>query len=231
MIIIICCKFLCISVDTPSRTNWEDDEDVTPLKRSSWDLPTPAMSRRDDDSVRSYRSSRESDRRYQQLFIALVYNNIQSRLCKIMLQISILKTAEFQNLQLLCTFLFWNSVNKIVEKMSSHVQVYNMHTPYKISCLKIEKCAFYTPKDNNKEYKSYIYRNGSLLFPLNCLTYHLNDCIFWHIDIIRKDQMRHHYQHQHINIIPGPVTRERFSIHQEMMMKMVSVYVFLYLFY
>ena len=68
-----------ISVDTPSRTNWEDDEDVTPLKRSSWDLPTPAMSRRDDDSVRSYRSSRDSDRRYQQLFITLSNCKIQCK--------------------------------------------------------------------------------------------------------------------------------------------------------
>lgn len=51
--------------DTPSRSNWEDDEDVTPLKRSSWDVPTPSPSRRDDDSERSYRSSRDfkSDRR------------------------------------------------------------------------------------------------------------------------------------------------------------------------
>lgn len=51
--------------DTPSRSNWEDDEDITPLKRSTWDVPTPSPSRRDDDSERSYRSSRDwkSDRR------------------------------------------------------------------------------------------------------------------------------------------------------------------------
>ncbi|XP_074645690.1 pre-mRNA-splicing factor ATP-dependent RNA helicase PRP16-like [Tubulanus polymorphus] len=26
----------------PSKSNWDDDEDLTPLKRSSWDLPTPS---------------------------------------------------------------------------------------------------------------------------------------------------------------------------------------------
>lgn len=48
--------------DTPSRTAWEDEDDVTPLKRSSWDLPTPALSRREDDSERSNRSSRDEKR-------------------------------------------------------------------------------------------------------------------------------------------------------------------------
>ena len=45
--------------DSPSRTGWEDD-DATPLRRSAWDLPTPADSGRDrrDGSVRSDRSVR-----------------------------------------------------------------------------------------------------------------------------------------------------------------------------
>ncbi|KAK3086642.1 hypothetical protein FSP39_021298 [Pinctada imbricata] len=47
------------------RTSWEDD-DVTPLKRSAWDLPTPASTRDGDYSERgdrSHRSHRGSERR------------------------------------------------------------------------------------------------------------------------------------------------------------------------
>lgn len=62
-----------LSVDTPSKTSWEDD-DITPLKRSAWDLPTPSSSHRDQDqSVRSNVStwSRKAghlgDRRYHSL--------------------------------------------------------------------------------------------------------------------------------------------------------------------
>ncbi|XP_071092501.1 pre-mRNA-splicing factor ATP-dependent RNA helicase PRP16-like [Haliotis cracherodii] len=48
--------------DTPSRSNWDDD-DVTPLKRSAWDLPTPSQSELDrDSSERSFKSSRDWDR-------------------------------------------------------------------------------------------------------------------------------------------------------------------------
>uniref|UniRef100_A0A8W8KG70 Helicase ATP-binding domain-containing protein n=1 Tax=Magallana gigas TaxID=29159 RepID=A0A8W8KG70_MAGGI len=44
--------------DTPSRTAWEDeDDDATPLKRSSWDLPTPLSRDPDDRSERSFTSS------------------------------------------------------------------------------------------------------------------------------------------------------------------------------
>lgn len=44
--------------DTPSEYGWDDD-DVTPLKRSSWDLPTPRVSSGNDgeSSARSHRSS------------------------------------------------------------------------------------------------------------------------------------------------------------------------------
>lgn len=44
--------------DTPSRTAWEDeDDDATPLKRSSWDLPTPLSRDPDDRSEQSFTSS------------------------------------------------------------------------------------------------------------------------------------------------------------------------------
>lgn len=55
--------------DTPSRTAWEDeDDDATPLKRSSWDLPTPLSRDPDDRSERSFTSSHRGskDRRYNQ---------------------------------------------------------------------------------------------------------------------------------------------------------------------
>jgi hypothetical protein len=48
-------------LDTPSRTSWEDDDDGTPLKKSSWDLPTPSPhSDRDRNFERSHRSQRNS---------------------------------------------------------------------------------------------------------------------------------------------------------------------------
>ncbi|XP_062584815.1 pre-mRNA-splicing factor ATP-dependent RNA helicase PRP16-like [Saccostrea cucullata] len=52
--------------DTPSRTSWEEDEDdSTPLKRSSWDLPTPISRDSEDRSERSFSSSQRysKDRR------------------------------------------------------------------------------------------------------------------------------------------------------------------------
>lgn len=52
--------------DTPSRAGW-DEEDPTPLKKSSWDLSTPrshsGREDRSDRSGRSYDSRRSSDRR------------------------------------------------------------------------------------------------------------------------------------------------------------------------
>ena len=33
--------------DTPSRTAWDEEEGTTPGKFSSWDVPTPAMERRE----------------------------------------------------------------------------------------------------------------------------------------------------------------------------------------
>lgn len=54
--------------DTPSRSAWDDDDDITPPKKSSWDLPTPRTgSRKDDFSERSDRSDRShhSDRSYR----------------------------------------------------------------------------------------------------------------------------------------------------------------------
>jgi hypothetical protein len=52
--------------DTPSSSNWDDD-DVTPPMKSSWDLPTPLRTdERDDASEHSFsksqRSSRDRDR-------------------------------------------------------------------------------------------------------------------------------------------------------------------------
>ncbi|XP_035680247.1 pre-mRNA-splicing factor ATP-dependent RNA helicase PRP16-like isoform X2 [Branchiostoma floridae] len=53
--------------ETPSRSNWEDDEDLrsTPSRNSSWDLPTPSTGSRDGDrsvrSERSHRSTRDGD--------------------------------------------------------------------------------------------------------------------------------------------------------------------------
>ena len=48
--------------DTPSRSAWEEDDDITPPKRSSWDLPTPSVysgrSERGSESRRSDRSDR-----------------------------------------------------------------------------------------------------------------------------------------------------------------------------
>lgn len=64
--------------DTPSRSNWDDDDDISAPRRSSWDLPTPdvhgkdrgrskSKDRKSEESERSsgygtYRSSRESRR-------------------------------------------------------------------------------------------------------------------------------------------------------------------------
>lgn len=56
-------------LDTPSRSNWDDDEDVTPLKHSSWDLLTPSEQgdRAGDSLFRSDRSdrSKHSGKRYK----------------------------------------------------------------------------------------------------------------------------------------------------------------------
>lgn len=49
--------------DTPSKASWEDDDHTTPGKFSSWDLPTPGSSRREDDPEWSRRS--RSSRRYE----------------------------------------------------------------------------------------------------------------------------------------------------------------------
>lgn len=56
------------SADTPSISNWEDDDDVTPPKKSAWDLPTPRSSsgreydRSDRKSHRSFRDDRSMRR-------------------------------------------------------------------------------------------------------------------------------------------------------------------------
>ena len=47
---------ICMPTDTPSSSNWDED-DVTPPKKSSWDLPTPRTESGYGDSVRSDRSS------------------------------------------------------------------------------------------------------------------------------------------------------------------------------
>lgn len=39
--------------DTPSRTAWDEEEGTTPGKFSSWDVPTPAMERRERVRFRS----------------------------------------------------------------------------------------------------------------------------------------------------------------------------------
>jgi len=51
--------------DTPGHAGW--DEDDTPSKLSSWDLPTPGSGRREEDGSfrRDYRSDRKSNRRDQ----------------------------------------------------------------------------------------------------------------------------------------------------------------------
>ncbi|XP_070574858.1 pre-mRNA-splicing factor ATP-dependent RNA helicase PRP16-like [Ptychodera flava] len=59
-------------LETPSRSSWDDDEEVG-TKKSTWDMPSPAHSVRDNDrsdrrdwserSDRSHRSSREYDKR------------------------------------------------------------------------------------------------------------------------------------------------------------------------
>lgn len=53
--------------DTPSRTSWDDDDDITPPKKSAWDLPTPTPSElrgdRSERRDRSHRSSRDKERR------------------------------------------------------------------------------------------------------------------------------------------------------------------------
>ena len=46
------------SKDTPSQMPWDDEDHTTPGKFSSWDLPTPESSRRNDDS--EWNSSRRS---------------------------------------------------------------------------------------------------------------------------------------------------------------------------
>lgn len=53
--------------DTPSRSAWDEDDDVTPPKKSSWDVPTPSSlkhGRHDDRSSRSssYQHSSRSHR-------------------------------------------------------------------------------------------------------------------------------------------------------------------------
>ncbi|XP_041375783.1 pre-mRNA-splicing factor ATP-dependent RNA helicase PRP16-like [Gigantopelta aegis] len=50
--------------DTPSRSTWDEDDDLTPLKKSAWDLPTPTPSR-DSDNDFSERSFKNSSRRGQ----------------------------------------------------------------------------------------------------------------------------------------------------------------------
>ena len=49
--------------NTPGHAGWEEDD--TPSKLSSWDLPTPNSGRRDDDSIRSsdWRSDKFTSRR------------------------------------------------------------------------------------------------------------------------------------------------------------------------
>ncbi len=67
--------------DTPSKSAWDDDEDITPLKKSSWDILTPKSEGREDDhSMRSDKSGWSSrlssrshnydkyDKRYMELF-------------------------------------------------------------------------------------------------------------------------------------------------------------------
>ncbi|XP_020797081.1 pre-mRNA-splicing factor ATP-dependent RNA helicase PRP16 isoform X1 [Boleophthalmus pectinirostris] len=53
------------SRDTPSRSNWEEDDSGYPSSRhSQWESPSPAPSHRESDrSERSHRSGRESERR------------------------------------------------------------------------------------------------------------------------------------------------------------------------
>ena len=50
--------------NTPSKTNWDEEDHHTPGKFSSWDVPTPGSSRREDDEDWSKRSSSRS-RRYE----------------------------------------------------------------------------------------------------------------------------------------------------------------------
>ncbi|KAG1677117.1 Pre-mRNA-splicing factor ATP-dependent RNA helicase PRP16 [Nymphon striatum] len=46
--------------DTPSRSNWDDDDDNTPNRQSTWDVSTPSShSSRSDNSQRSSRSYRK----------------------------------------------------------------------------------------------------------------------------------------------------------------------------
>ena len=52
------------TIDTPSRSNWDEDDDLTPLKKSVWDLPTPSPSRESDPDF-SERSFKNSSRRGQ----------------------------------------------------------------------------------------------------------------------------------------------------------------------
>lgn len=49
--------------DTPSRSNWDED-DLTPSRFSSWDLPTP-NSRMDSDDRRNYPESARSKKQFQ----------------------------------------------------------------------------------------------------------------------------------------------------------------------
>ncbi|XP_072321946.1 pre-mRNA-splicing factor ATP-dependent RNA helicase PRP16 isoform X2 [Eucyclogobius newberryi] len=52
------------SKDTPSRSNWEeDDSGYASTRHSQWESPSPAPSRESDRSDRSHRSGRESERR------------------------------------------------------------------------------------------------------------------------------------------------------------------------
>lgn len=55
-----CSLYCCNSIlDTPSRSSWDED-DVTPPKKSSWDLPTPLRPDEEKDNW----SDRSSDSRH-----------------------------------------------------------------------------------------------------------------------------------------------------------------------
>ncbi|KAJ0056226.1 hypothetical protein NL108_004514, partial [Boleophthalmus pectinirostris] len=58
-------KLQYLKTDTPSRSNWEEDDSGYPSSRhSQWESPSPAPSHRESDrSERSHRSGRESERR------------------------------------------------------------------------------------------------------------------------------------------------------------------------
>ena len=43
MVNIVITKYLCLDLKTPSRTAWDEDEDMTPSRRN-WDAPSPSRS-------------------------------------------------------------------------------------------------------------------------------------------------------------------------------------------